>query len=283
MSFLSATESPLPVRDPGQRPVEDELDTRPDPPAGHLPCLGVGVDVVVLDSVEARPGALPGPCLDASEDEITLAASVLDVEPVLVREHVAERLPEQAVPVASIEPDVPAVVGPEALRGARRHVADSVSAPAVNRVHRRPVDRVVVSRHPRIDVEIDVEDVGAHARAPAAGRLADPGVDSTARGEVAIGALELVLPASAGRRLPERRRSRPSRRAAARASPGSTPMPRLGAPSARRARTRRCRPSRSAAARHRTAPPGRRVGFSSARGRPRQSPAFPCWPRAESG
>ena len=103
--------------------------------------------------------------------------------------------------MAPVEPDVPAVVGAKALRGARRHVADRVRAAVVDRLHRRRVDRVVVPGHPRVDVEVDVEDVGAHAPPPAVGLAADLDVDPAGRGEVAVGALELVLPAGIGRRV----------------------------------------------------------------------------------
>src|SRR5436190_2662306 len=106
------------VGDPGQSPVEDELIAGADVPSSHPVPLCVGVDDVVLDAVETGAGALRGAGLDSPEDEVALAAAVLQVEPVLVRESAAERLADQAVVVAPVEADVLVVVGPEALGGA---------------------------------------------------------------------------------------------------------------------------------------------------------------------
>src|SRR6185503_11682775 len=104
------------------------------------------VDDVVLDPVEAGPRTLTGPGLDTPKDEIALTAPVFDVEPVLVREHARERLADQLASVPPVEPDVLAIVGAEALRGAGGHVADRSPPMCVDRLHGRRVDRVIVSR-----------------------------------------------------------------------------------------------------------------------------------------
>ncbi len=86
MSFLSADREAVSVRDSSQGAVEDELVVCAHVPAGDPVALSVGVDDVVLDPVEAGPGALLGASLDPTQDEVPLAAAVLQVEPVLVWE-----------------------------------------------------------------------------------------------------------------------------------------------------------------------------------------------------
>jgi hypothetical protein len=85
-------------------------------PRHPLP-LSVRVDDVVLDRVESGHGALARTRRDTSQDEVALPVPVVEVQPILVGEAIAEGLAQQAVPDPAVEADVLAVVRPKALCG----------------------------------------------------------------------------------------------------------------------------------------------------------------------
>jgi hypothetical protein len=106
------------------------------------------------------------------------------------------------VAVAPVEGDVPRIVWAKALRSPGRHVADGMRPSVVDGPHGGRVDGVVVPGDLAVDVEVDVEHVGANAVATRVRRLADRHVDPAGGCPVTRRALELVLPAIARGRLP---------------------------------------------------------------------------------
>ena len=197
-SFFSPTARSFAMRDPRDRPVIGELLPRSHPKAGDLPPLRVGVDHVVLDGVEAGLRAQLRPRLHPLQDELAVPLGP-EVEPVLVREAVAERLADQPPADLAIELDVLPVVGPELLRGAGVDVAEGMTADGVDRVHRPRVQHALIARDRRVLVEVEVPHRRAHAAAAAERRLADVDVDPAARPKRLLGPLQLVLQPVVGR------------------------------------------------------------------------------------
>ena len=187
-----------PTDRPCQRDVGRQLRLWPDVPLRHRPILRVRVDDVELDAIETRIRAHPDPSLHHLEHEIALPLDIGDVGPVLVAEHRAERLADQAPATPAVERNEPPVVGTVRLDRTRVDVADGPGSHRVDRAGRPRARRDAVDL-----VQIDVEHIRSDAALTLEGVGTEVHVDPPRLGEPHAG-LELVLPAAADRRCPVR-------------------------------------------------------------------------------